>query len=44
MYYQFLVYKNRYNQLILDGVRLCKVYTHLHGNIEFEYDKTDLSK
>ena len=28
-----------YNQLILDGVRLCKVYTHLHGNNEFEYDK-----
>ena len=39
-----LVYKNRYNQLILDGVRLCKVYTHLHGNNEFEYDKTDLNK
>ena len=41
---KFLVYKNRYNQLILDGVRLFKVYTHLYGNIEFEYDKTDLNK
>ena len=37
-------YRNMYNHLKLDAVRLCTVYTHLHGNNEFEYDKTDLNK